>query len=88
MSDIAEWLAYSADQVSQLNLIDKIKTGTSYEQQEGAFASFIDWAYGSSLYPNILTNKCIYTNGTAYPKNTMKGLAFSVGLGQKLKENG
>jgi hypothetical protein len=35
-----------------------------------------------------LTNKCIYTNGTAYPKNTMKGLAFSVGLGQKLKENG
>lgn len=41
----------------------------------------MDWVYGASHYPDILSKSCDGKTITKYPSDTMNGLVYSVGLG-------
>jgi hypothetical protein len=43
---------------------------------------FVDWAYGASKYPAILSKKCGEKPLVADPKLTMNGLVLSLGVGK------
>jgi hypothetical protein len=62
-----------------------LQSGSLYElnQNESAY-HFIDWAYGASKYPAILSKKCSGKAITPYSKEMMNGLAFSLGIGKLL----
>jgi hypothetical protein len=60
---------------------EELKTGPLVDIKGGADESIVDWIYGASKYPKIISQYCHGVKYTSDPGIKMNGLVFSLKVG-------